>query len=191
MNRKEFRRVTAYHEAGHAVAALQLGVGIGCDGVSIVPGEDFAGFAHVLKGFRGRPDVEMTGAMRLKAENRVIVSLAGPVAQRIYRPSSVRGHHGRSDRASAVDLLSFFAGSTRELTAYLRWLQVRTEEYVGSSLWWTMIDAVADALIARDRLSVSEIKVIVRDSIGWPVPKPLKSAPRTGGSNGEGQAEID
>jgi hypothetical protein len=145
--------------------------------VSIVPADDFAGFAHVLKGFRGRPDVEITGAMRLNVEKRVMVSLAGPIAQRVYRPSSVRGYQGSSDRRRAIDLLCFFTRNNRELEAYLRWLHIRTECWVTSPAWWTMIDAVAEALHSRKRLTPNETKLIARDALGWPAPKPLKMAP--------------
>lgn len=169
MDRKGSRWATAYHEAGHAVAAMQLGVGIGRRGVSIIPGEDFAGFAHVLKGFRGRPDLDLiTGAMRLKAENRVIVSFAGPAAQRRFRASSVRSYHGRSDRERAIDLLIFFASPTRELEAYLRWLHIRTENLVAGQAWWLMIEAVAEALMTHKRLTSEEVEAVVRKALGWP-----------------------
>jgi hypothetical protein len=102
---------TAYHEAGHAVAAFQLRVGIGRRGVSIVPNEDWSGFAHTLKGFSGRPDIERTGQMRLGAEKRAIVSFAGEAAQRRFRPMSVRRHHGAIDRGHAIDLMNYFVGS--------------------------------------------------------------------------------
>ena len=45
-------RSTAYHEAGHAVVALHLGVGIGRNGVSIVREGDADGWAHIRRGYR-------------------------------------------------------------------------------------------------------------------------------------------
>jgi hypothetical protein len=170
---------TAYHEAGHAVAALRLGVGIGRRGVSIVPGEGFLGKVHVLMALGGRPDVEITGAMRLKAESQVIVSLAGTAAQRRFRASSVRSYHGRSDIQGAFKLLSFFTFSRddQELKAYFRLLQIRAEVMVATPLWWTQIDAVAGELLTRKHLSVSEVKTIARGALGYPIPKPLKCAP--------------
>lgn len=175
------RAVVAHHEAGHAIAALQLGVGIGRAGVSIVPSDDFNGFVHVLKGFRGRPDVEITGAMKIKAEHRVMVCLAGSIAQRKFRPSSVRAYHSSTDRHNACDLLLHFTGgSIRLLEAYLRYLHVRTEELVYGRLWWTMIEGVAAALLTHNRLTANETKAIARDALGLPVPKYLKPAPTRG-----------
>jgi hypothetical protein len=115
--------------------------------------------------------------MRLKVENRVIVALAGPVAQRTFRASSVRRHHGPSDHQGAIDLLSYFAGSSRQLEAYFKWLRVRTEDFVHSPVWWTQIDAIAAALLVHKRLSIVDAKNIARDALGWPVPKALKNPP--------------
>jgi hypothetical protein len=156
---------TAYHEAGHAVAALQLRVGIGRRGVSLVPNEDWSGFVHTLKGFSGRPDIERTGQMRLGAENRAIVLFAGEAAQRRFRPMSVRRHHAAYDRRHAIDLMNYFVGSTRELEAYLEWLRIRTEAFVASPFNWTLIGAVAAALLTRKRLNADEVKGICQEEL--------------------------
>jgi ATP-dependent Zn protease len=57
MTLAEKRSATAYHEAGHAVAAIHFGIGIGRKGVGIVPGEDSLGAVHVLKGLNGNPEI--------------------------------------------------------------------------------------------------------------------------------------
>jgi hypothetical protein len=155
----------AYHEAGHAVAALQLKVGIGRRGVSIVPNEDWSGFVHTLKGFSGRPDIERTGQMRLGAEKRAIISFAGEAAQRRFRPMSVRRHHAAIDRRHAIDLMNYFVGSTRELEAYLEWLRIRAESFVASPFNWKRIEAVAAALMARKRLTAGEAKEICLEEL--------------------------
>jgi hypothetical protein len=151
---------TAYHEAGHAVAALQLRVGIGRRGVSLVPNEDWSGFVHTLKGFSGRPDIERTGQMRLGAENRTLVLFAGEAAQRRFRPMSVRRHHAAYDRRHAIDLMNYFVGSTRELEAYLEWLHIRAESFVASPFNWKRIETVAAVLMARKHLTAGEVKEI-------------------------------
>jgi hypothetical protein len=156
---------TAYHEAGHAVAAHQLRVGIGRREVSIVPNEGWHGFVHTLKGFSGRPDMERTGQMRLGAEKGAIVSFAGEAAQRRFRPMSVRRHHAASDRTQAVNLMSYFVGSDRELDAYLKWLRIRAEAFVASSVNWKMIEAVAAELMARKHLTAGEVKAICLEEL--------------------------
>lgn len=162
------REATAYHEAGHAVAAVVLKVGIGRRGASIIPGESYAGVVHVRKGFRGSPELDNSGAMRLGAERRAITCFAGEAAQRKFRPSSVRSYHGQMDRHKAVDLMSYFVGSARELDAYLKLLKIRADQFVACDPWWTAIKAVAKALMDRDRLSADEVREITyRWPPGW------------------------
>lgn len=48
-------QATAYHEAGHAAAAIKLGIGLGRKGVSIKPDADSFGYADIFKGFSGNP----------------------------------------------------------------------------------------------------------------------------------------
>ena len=156
---------TAYHEAGHAVAAHQLRVGIGRRGVSIVPNEGWHGFAHSLKGFSGEPDIERTVKMRLGAEKRAIVLFAGEAAQRRFRPLSVRRYHAATDRTHAVDLMSYFVASDRELDAYLKWLHIRAEAFVESPVNSKMIEAVAKALMDRKRLTAGEVKGICLEEL--------------------------
>jgi ATP-dependent Zn protease len=45
-------QATAYHEAGHAIAAIRLGIGIGRKGVSIIPATDFSG-SSCIEGIQG------------------------------------------------------------------------------------------------------------------------------------------
>jgi hypothetical protein len=84
---------TAYHEAGHAVAAMAYGKGIRRQGATIVPDpkRGAAGTVYMLKHIPGDPSVggayrgdSLTGRMRLRIEEDIIVSLAGPVAQRCF-----------------------------------------------------------------------------------------------------------
>src|ERR1039458_10868145 len=53
---------TAYHEAGHAVAAFFLGMSIGRNGVTIVPDKikQSLGTGHILSQLRERPDVSVS-----------------------------------------------------------------------------------------------------------------------------------
>jgi ATP-dependent Zn protease len=99
MKKNERLWAVAYHEAGHAVAAFAYGIGIGRDGITIVPGRTSLGSAHALKHIRG--DLEFgqwSGTMRRQIEEKVIMCCAGGIAQRRHRPSSVRRHHAGSDR---------------------------------------------------------------------------------------------
>jgi hypothetical protein len=159
-------RATAYHEAGHAVAAFHLGIGIGRKGVNVIPdsSEDRAGMAHIRKGFAGRPDYEVTDRMRHGAEKHVVASFAGEAAQRRFRASSVRTWHAATDRKNAVDLLSYFVPEKRELEAYCQWPQSRAENLIKRPEVWAQIHAVADALVERKHLRPLEVRTIYKQA---------------------------
>ena len=152
----------AYHEAGHAVLSIELRIGIGRQGVTIVPNEreGYEGIAHSLKGFRGKLDCETTGYMRSGIEKRVMVMLAGVAAQRAYSNHSVRKYHGSSDRDQAQELLERIMVSDRELKPWIEVLEVRAETMVGAPVTWAKIKAVAEALMKRKTLKSIDVKAI-------------------------------
>jgi hypothetical protein len=158
---------TAYHEAGHAVAAIRLGIGLGRKGINIIPdsNENRAGMAHLRKGFAGRPDIETSDRMRIGAEKNAVATFAGEVAQRKFSSSSIRNWHGSSDRHQVVDLLSHFVPETRELEAYCRWLHIRAENLINAPVVWDQIQAVADALVQRGHLKPQEVKTICKHAL--------------------------
>ena len=155
---KATEEATAYHEAGHAVVALRVGLRIGRRGVSILPGEGSAGTAHVLPTIRGSP-VSVDGAARFHrvAEKHAMVCLAGDLAQAHYRRSSWRTHHGSQDRQQAIALVSRIVSSKDELEAYLQLLLIRARNMVTSAAVWSQIVAVAEALLSRKTLTPAEV----------------------------------
>jgi hypothetical protein len=167
---------TAYHEAGHVVAALAYRKGIRRQGTTIFPDAEGAlGSVYMLKHIPGDPSVGgsyrgdlLTGRMRLRIEDDVIVSLAGGAAQRKFRPSSVRSYHGQSDNEAANDLLMYIVRDERELKAYWRLLMVRTENFVRNPMRWMQIEAIAKALMERKTHSPGELRQIYVGALGGP-----------------------
>lgn len=150
-------RATAYHEAGHVVANWRVKGLKAVGAVSIEPEEDFHGVAiskWMLKGLH--PDIEMTDRARARIEDQILTSLAGPAAQRKFKPRSVRHVHGRSDRELAIDLASYVAGSHRQLEAFLKWMWVRAEDLVETN-WSTTVDLAA-TLLERRKLSGRQVQ---------------------------------
>jgi hypothetical protein len=169
---------TAYHEAGHAVAAMAYGKGIRRQGATIAPNlkRGAAGTVYMLKHIPGDPSVggayrcdRQTGRMRLRIEEDVMVSLAEEAAQRCFRPLSVRSHHGRSDHEDATDLLRYIVGDDRELNAYFRWLMIRTENFVRLPFRWMQIEAIAKALMEKKTLGPGELRQVYTDALGGPI----------------------
>jgi hypothetical protein len=85
------REATAYHEAGHMLAAWRTGIRI--KRATIVPGKGFAGLVEQESSLR-RTQLDSDRA-RLRAEKWVLIALAGPAAQRHFRRRSWRAFHGQ------------------------------------------------------------------------------------------------
>jgi len=150
---------SAYHEAGHAVVAVLLGIRLGKEGASIIPECDTEGWVHLRKGFSGNPKYDNNIKVRDGLETRVMISLAGETAQRRFWPSSVRSYEGMSDRHHAVNELSYLTSSPEELEPYLRWLDIRVNRMIACH--WKQTTTVANALLEKKRLSAKEVLALV------------------------------
>jgi ATP-dependent Zn protease len=101
---------TAYHEAGHAVAAFFLGMSIGRNGVTIVPDKikQTLGTGHILSQLRERPDVSVSPRTHVQIENRAVMDMAGDVAEKKFRPTMV-------DRQTCCTLVICLAASRNRM----------------------------------------------------------------------------
>jgi len=155
---KRRRKTYAYHEAGHAVVSHFLG----CKALSatVIPAGASAGAAvHRNPLRRVQLDLYRSDRVRLRAERAIMISLAGPLAQRRYRPRSWRRWHGRFDFRRAAELANRVCGSTEQVSAFLAWLEVKTRDLVES--YWPEIERVADSLFERQRLDGAEIMAAI------------------------------
>jgi hypothetical protein len=149
------RRATAYHEAGHVVAAWHFGLSIYC--ATIIPKGDMAGSMEHGSPLRGiRLDIDRSDRARVRAEKNVIVILAGPEAQRRHNPHSWRKWHAHSDYVAAADIALHFNSSADAADAHLNWLALQTRDIV--SLRWHEIELVAAQLLERGAITGHEAK---------------------------------
>lgn len=140
---------TAYHEAGHAVAAFVLGVPL--KSVCIVPDPKAGNAGHVSLGRCRSVD-----AMHKLG----IVAVAGEAAQRRYNPRSVRRHHGGGDRQAVVDFaLDRTGGSEEQATLLARLWELQARDLVESR--WDAVQLVAKALFKRNTLDAAQIRMIL------------------------------
>lgn len=154
------RTRAAYHEAGHAVIGFLRGRGF--HHASIRPDEESLGHVLYVRFHRSfNPDDYGSTRVRLRVEDVVICSLAGHAAERKHT-GRANPHGASSDNGHAIYMLSFITGSPEELDLYYRLLEVRTRQLVAGPRAWTAIEAVAAALLERERLSSREIKKISR-----------------------------
>lgn len=138
----ENREITAYHEAGHAVAALVLGRPVAW--VSIRPDRVFLGICKFDKGvFRPSEDW---------IEREAIISLAGPAAE--------AGFTGEMDWAGAArdydyafELARGRGGETKKADRLVkRWL-AKADHLLGRGDTWDAVERIAAELMRLDEVS--------------------------------------
>jgi hypothetical protein len=152
------REATAYHEAGHAVAAWS--VGYRPTTASIEAGNDSVGQVRHEEPFPGISfEFDGSDMARLKIERAIMICLAGPIAQKRYRRSSWRKWHGVADYATATELALRACGSSDIARAFLKWLALRAESLVDDH--WSAVERVAIALLKRSTLTHDEIASLV------------------------------
>lgn len=154
------KKATAYHEAGHAVAAWRQGLKF--KRVTIKPDADSLG--HVLKGFPKwfRPDNDQSDRVRLHAERHIIMDFAGQLAEAKFRGRRPRYGMG-ADNQNAVDMALYLCGSQKAVEAFLRFCWCVSQEFVNGR--WGKIEALAAALLERETLNYEDaIEVIAPGS---------------------------
>src|SRR5258708_560095 len=111
---------TAYHEAGHAVTALFLGLRIGRKRVTVLPDKvkQTLGATHVLKQLRERPDVSVSPRTHVQIENHAVMCMAGDIAEKKFCPG--RHYGGQTDLKHALNLLESISRSDEITEARLK-----------------------------------------------------------------------
>ena len=144
---------TAYHEAGHAVAALRLNRPLTC--ATIVPSDD-GSFGHVSarklsqqmrEQYTGGPGCGRAGRrLRDVIEAEIVVLFAGGLAEARWK-----GHRRRlgtgEDYRMAVEWADCICGSMEETSAFLGWLYVRARLLVDNPVDWFLIRRFASVLM--------------------------------------------
>jgi ATP-dependent Zn protease len=175
-------RATAYHEAGHAVARLELKLRF--RHVTIRESDDAAG--HIL--FKNMPRsvyeaVEFstpTDAQLGRIEREMIATLAGEAAERKLRgrrnrvgaglaryPDGTYGVTPGSDYDTLTDFaLRVWGGHEQIGSRWLAYLQARAEELIDRRYDW--VEAVVAALLEHERLSEDEVRRLIWETLTAP-----------------------
>jgi hypothetical protein len=152
-------RNIAIHEAGHAVAAFFQHQRI--VRATIIPTTEWLG--HVLHSplkfaDRGMFDESLRGIDR--AEKRIVVLFAGPIAARKFEQRSHWRMVGRSDFDSAAKMFSYLESDDDEYNRlYGKLLWRRAELLV--QLRWPEINAVADELVRHRTLDLDGVRAAI------------------------------
>ncbi len=154
---------TAYHEAGHAVAAYLRHLRF--TSISIVPDTgtlgrcEFSETAIVL-------DLDSSAALRTRRriETMIIVSLAGVIAESLLTGRhNWRGAH--ADLHDAARYASLVTASVEELRAYERWLWEHTRTLLRARPGRLAIQQLAAVLMEDRRIGERRARAIIGAAI--------------------------
>lgn len=161
---------TAYHEAGHAVAAWRLGRRFGR--VTIKPDLLTLGQCRILKDPRFTLQDHREPAFWKLVEDRIVISLAGPIAEAKFR--------GRPNRAAAEGDMQIVEkllwNRTMDASQHKRclaWLKVVAGELLDDCWNWAMVEVLAKNLLVRQTLSGREVVALLRGA--WNNPDALEA----------------
>jgi hypothetical protein len=147
----------AHHEAGHLVVAWKQGVSFG--GVCLIEPDD----DHPIR--LGLPDPALpdeSDQKRLQVEKYVRACLAGPIAQRKFKPRTVRRNQTEEDFGEASAELQSITAPGKHFDTYMELLRIETSLLVEEH--WGLLEALAAELLATVQMSGRQIKRFLE---GW------------------------
>jgi ATP-dependent Zn protease len=146
---------TAYHEAGHFVAAYVGKRSPAIRHLSIVPKGDTLGHVLPFPTPSFRPDID---PQLQRVVDTIVIYLAGSAAEKRF---AGRVDHGSSeeDYGSAVSLGMHVVTADRELELFVNWLDERAAEVI--DLHWWAVRAVAEALMVRKKMTGKEAREVI------------------------------
>ena len=132
---------TAYHEAGHAVAALALGRPV--HRVSILPNAERLGACEFRKGVQ-RPSDDWI-------ETEILIAFAGMVAE--ARLTGVYDERGAARDLRTVRKLALMRASERSVERLEKRMLAKTEHLFGDEQLWQAVEWIVAELLKQGQIS--------------------------------------
>jgi hypothetical protein len=158
---------TAYHEAGHAVAAFALGRAV--RRVSIIPDEDGSlGRCHYFAQTSRRftPDAVADAWHRARLETMIRCATAGGVAEQLLTGRRPLRWGATEDADFTVTCAMYMTGDADELAAYIDWLWKSTTNLLRQPWRWAAVEALAADLLDRRELGQRRTRETIRAALG-------------------------
>lgn len=151
---------TAYHEAGHVVVARHIGMVI----VEIFIQNGLPRCRTMIDaGWEGiditRLDGEAKAAYRQYVENRVMLYMAGQIAQKKHLRHSPDDEHVAQEYEAAVQLLGTLTSSLNDISDELKVLERRVKRLFRDKAIWMQVERLARRLMERRPLTGADIYI--------------------------------
>ena len=144
---------TAWHEAGHSVLALELG--LTCKSATVLPGHGTQGEV-TLGGWASDPAWDQQLLQQARAHLDIMVTLAGPMAEELA--SGRRGDSAATmDRCQVWDQAKELTSDDEEARLLLAWLERRCRSWLNDPRTWLKVQNVADALEKKKTLTGADV----------------------------------
>ena len=147
---------TAYHEAGHFVAAYVGKKSAAIRRLSIVPEGDTLGHVVPFPTPSFRPDIDPP---LQRVVDTIVTYLAGSAAERRFAGRLLDHEGSAQDYSSAVSLGMHVVTADRELELFVNWLDERAAEVIDVH-WWA-VTGVAKELLRRKKMTGKEAREVI------------------------------
>lgn len=137
---------TAYHEAGHAVAAVLLGLQLVRVSIAPTPERGSVGHTEVKPLRRVLPTGgEASPHQRFNADVILMMTIAGRVAESHFVGEDRKPDYDDLERIN--ELFGQLCLTDREADAYQHWITIRVKTKLVNNLNWRGVVALAEALV--------------------------------------------
>lgn len=157
------RAAIAFHEAGHAVMTVYCRMGLGT--VSIIPANDFQGVCKTMKQpSLSKRDYSLTTKAESRLNHRIMIAVAGDVAQRLFSRRRDPSYSTSSDHALSLEMAGRTCGDLEETIALVNYLTISARNILRTPIQWDAVKALAKELLEKNSVSGKRAKEIIQNA---------------------------